>query len=66
MRTTYTILIEKPEQKRPLGRPRHRWEGNIAINLKDIRYEDVDSINLSQAFLKTVMKPPVTQKRIIF
>jgi hypothetical protein len=60
MRNIYTIIIEKPERKRPLGRPRHRWEGNITINLKGIRYEDVDWINLSQAFLKRVMKPPVT------
>jgi hypothetical protein len=25
----YRVLVGKPEGKRPLGRPRHRWEGNI-------------------------------------
>jgi len=30
----YRVLVGKPEGKRPLGRPRHRWEGNIKINLQ--------------------------------
>jgi hypothetical protein len=33
-RTAYRILVGKPEGKRPLGRPRHRWEDNIKIDLK--------------------------------
>jgi hypothetical protein len=32
MRNTYKILIEKPEGKRPLQRPRHRWEGFIKMD----------------------------------
>jgi hypothetical protein len=28
-RNSYRILVKKPEEKRPLGRPRRRWEGNI-------------------------------------
>jgi hypothetical protein len=28
-RNAYKILVEKPEGKRPLGRPRHRWVNNI-------------------------------------
>ena len=28
-RSLYGVLLEKPEEKRPLGRPRHRWEDNI-------------------------------------
>jgi hypothetical protein len=34
MRNTYKILVEKPEGKRPLGRPRRRWEDNIKIYLR--------------------------------
>jgi len=31
----YKILVDKPEGKRPLGRPRSGWEDNIRINLKE-------------------------------
>jgi hypothetical protein len=33
-RGTYRVLVGKPKRKRPLGRPRRRWEDNIKINLK--------------------------------
>jgi hypothetical protein len=36
MRNVYRILVEKPEEKRPLGRPRSRWVDNIKIGLRDI------------------------------
>jgi hypothetical protein len=42
MRNTYKILVGKPEVKRPLRRPRHRWEDNIKIDLTEIRHEDED------------------------
>jgi hypothetical protein len=32
-KVAYTVLVRKPEGKRPLGRPRHRWEGNIKMDL---------------------------------
>jgi hypothetical protein len=35
-RNAYRILVEKPEGKRPLGRPRHRWVDNIKMDLRDI------------------------------
>jgi hypothetical protein len=35
-RNAYRILVEKPEGKRPLGRPRRRWVGNIKKNLRKI------------------------------
>jgi hypothetical protein len=35
MKNAYNILVGKPEGKRPLGRPRHRWEGNIRTNLRE-------------------------------
>jgi len=36
MRKAYDILVGKPEGKRPLGRPRCRWEYNIRIDLREI------------------------------
>jgi len=36
-RNAYKILVGKPERKRPLRRPRHRWEVNIRLNLGEIR-----------------------------
>ena len=30
------VLVGKPEEKKPLGRPRHRWEDNIKIDLQDV------------------------------
>jgi len=35
-RGMYRVLVGKPEGKRPLWRPRHRWEENIKLNLKDV------------------------------
>jgi hypothetical protein len=34
-RTAYRILVGKPEGKRPLGRPRRRWEDNIKMDLRE-------------------------------
>jgi hypothetical protein len=33
MRNAYSILVGKPKEKRQLGRPRHRWEDNIRMDL---------------------------------
>jgi hypothetical protein len=44
----YRILVGKPEGKRPLGRPRRRWVGNIKMDLGEIKSEDVDWIDLAQ------------------
>jgi hypothetical protein len=33
---TYKILVEKPEGKRPLGRPRRRYEDNITVDVSDV------------------------------
>jgi hypothetical protein len=35
-RGVYRVLVGKPEGKRPLGRPRRRWENNIKMDLKDV------------------------------
>jgi hypothetical protein len=34
-RKVYKVLVGKPEGKRPLGRPRHRWEDGIRMDLKE-------------------------------
>jgi hypothetical protein len=35
-RGVYRILVGKPEGKRPLGRPRHRWEDGIKMDLQEV------------------------------
>jgi hypothetical protein len=35
-RNAYRLLVGKPEGRRPLGRPRHRWLDNIRMNLVDM------------------------------
>jgi len=37
MRNTYTIIVGKSEGKRPLGKPKRRWEDTIKMNVKGIR-----------------------------
>jgi len=39
MRDVHRVLVAKPEGKRPLGRPRRRWEDNIKVNLQEIGWE---------------------------
>jgi len=36
MRNVYNILVEKPEGKMPLGRPRQRWEDNIGLDIREM------------------------------
>jgi hypothetical protein len=48
MRNAYNILVGKPEGKWPLARSRSRWEDNIRMNLKEIGWEIVDWIHLTQ------------------
>jgi hypothetical protein len=35
-RAVHRVLVGKPEGTRPLGRPRHRWEGNIKMDLQEV------------------------------
>ncbi|KAJ4439947.1 hypothetical protein ANN_08078 [Periplaneta americana] len=44
----YRVLVGRPEAKRPLGRPRRRWEDNIKMDLREVGYDDRDWINLAQ------------------
>jgi hypothetical protein len=60
-RNTYKISVGKPEETRPFGRLRHRWEYNIRTDLKEIGREDKDWIDGAQdrdrwrALVNTVM-----------
>jgi hypothetical protein len=48
MRNVYKILVGKSERKIPLGRPRRRWEDNIRMDLREIRWEVVEWIHQAQ------------------
>jgi hypothetical protein len=61
VRGAYNILVGRPEGRRPLGRPRRRWEDNIKMDLRKTGFGDVDWIHLAQntdrwrALVNTVM-----------
>jgi hypothetical protein len=60
-RCVYRVLVGRPEGKRPLGRPSHRWEGNIKMDLREIGIDGANWIRLAQDrvqwrdFVSTVM-----------
>jgi hypothetical protein len=60
-RGAYRVLVGRFEGKRPLGRPRRRWEDNIKMDLRKIRIDGANWIRLAQdrvqwqAFVNTVM-----------
>jgi hypothetical protein len=60
-RCSQGFLVGRPEGKRPLGRPRHRWEGNIKLDLRAIGIDGTNWIQLAQdrvqrrAFVNMVM-----------
>ena len=57
----HKVLLGKPEGKRPLGRPRGRWEDNIKMDLQEVRrgcgdwMELVQDMDRWRAFVSTVM-----------
>jgi hypothetical protein len=61
VRGAYSILVGRPEGRRPLGRLRRRWEDNIKMDLREIGFGDVDWIHWAQdrdrwrALVNTVM-----------
>jgi hypothetical protein len=61
-RGVYRVLVGRPKGKRPLGRPRYRWEDNIMIDLREMEIEGANWIRLAQdrvqwwAFVNMVMK----------
>jgi hypothetical protein len=66
-RNVYRLLVGKPEEKRPLGRSRRRWIGNIKMDLAEIGLGAVDWIGLVQyryrwrALVNAVMKHMITE-----
>jgi hypothetical protein len=60
-RGVHRFLVGRPEWKRPLGRPRRRWEDNIKTDLREIKIDGANCIRLAQdrvqwrAFVSTVM-----------
>ena len=47
-RGVYRVLVGKPEGMRPLGRPKHRWEDNIKMDLQEVECGGMDWIELTQ------------------
>jgi hypothetical protein len=60
-RGVHRVLVGRPEGKRPLGRPRRRWEDNIKLDLREMGIDEANWIHLAQdraqwrAFVNTVM-----------
>jgi hypothetical protein len=44
----HRVLVREPEEKRPLGRPRHRWEDNIKMDLQEVGGSCGDWMELTQ------------------
>jgi len=47
-RGVYRVLVGKPKGKKPLGRPRHRWEDNIKMDLQEVGCGGMDWIELAE------------------
>jgi hypothetical protein len=47
-RNACRLLVGKPERKRPLGRPRHRWVDNIRMDLGEVEWGVMDWIGVAQ------------------
>jgi len=47
-RSVYWVLVVKPDGRRPLGRPRRRWEDNIKMGLQEVGYGGMEWIELFQ------------------
>jgi len=68
----HRVLVGKPEGKRPLGRPRHRWEDNIKMDLQEVGGGCEDCMELAQdrdkwwALVSMVMNLWVPKMRGIF
>jgi hypothetical protein len=57
----YRVLVGKPERKTPMGRPRHRWEDNINMDLQEAGFGEWTGlswlrIDRWRALVNTVMK----------
>ena len=68
-RGVHRVLVGRPEGKRPLGRPRRRWEDNITMDLQEVGWGCEDWMELAQdrdsweALASTVMNLRVPKMR---
>jgi hypothetical protein len=61
VRSVHRVLVGRPEGKRPLGRPRRRWEDNIKVDLREMGIDGANWIRLARrTFVNTVMNLWVT------
>jgi hypothetical protein len=64
-RGAYRIWVVRPEGRRPLGRPRRRWEDNIKMDLQEVGWGGMDWIDMAQdrdrwrALVSAVINPRV-------
>jgi hypothetical protein len=47
-RGAYRVLMGRPEGKKPLGKPSHRWEDNIKVDLQEVGWGGMDWIELAE------------------
>jgi hypothetical protein len=47
-RGAYRILVGRPQGRRPLGRPRRRWEDNIKMDLQEVGWGGMDWVDMAQ------------------
>jgi hypothetical protein len=65
----YKVLVGKPEGKRPLGRPRRKWEDGFRMDLREIGWRSVNWIQLAQdrdswrTLVNTMLNPRVPAPR---
>jgi hypothetical protein len=68
-RRVYRVLVGRPEDKRPLGRPKRRWEDNIRMDLREMGIDGTNWSRLAQdrvrwrAFMNMVMNIRVPQRK---
>ena len=61
-RNAYRVLVGKSKRKRPLGRPRRRWEDNIKMDSREVSFDPGEWIDLAEdrdqwrAYVRAVMK----------
>jgi hypothetical protein len=53
-RGVHRVLVEKPEGRRPLGRPRRRWEDNIKMDLQEVGCGGMDVIEVAENKMRGV------------
>jgi hypothetical protein len=71
-RGVYRVLVGRPEGKRPLGRPRHRWGDIIKIELRETEIDGANWIHLAQErvqwriFVNLAMDLRVPQRKQVY